>query len=478
MVFLAIMIKSMFGGDFMNSTNTGILNLLSHGEFSLKDLALYLDVDSKTLVKNISQLNINLKDLNMNEIELKDGKYQLELKDEQWNYVVNSKEFLCVEDIIDYLYLKFIFKGFINLEFEKNQFDISRSSINRYFQIVKNILKENKSTYRYEAGKGLKLEKLGLGDKSIFCKKLIKIFVKNDLSISSVSIYYNLFKDSQLDNLLEKLYNLFSFSEVPATKFILAFSIVLKICIDTFEGFSFDQCHNNLEIYKDIKHKVNHELDGYSHEYKTQILAFLLNLKNNETFFEKESIERSTVLLNELKSRLNITSIEKGFEELLMKKLYMSFFKYENNILNVYSSKLNNEDKKLLKIIKEVLLKTGLNLYFYDKVVLLGAIKKILIENNIKHIQNILLLFNEIVLPHDLYLKDKLKKHLSHINVDILPSFHFKFNYLDCVKHYDLIISDEKHTDSNVKKISTFNYLKILEKIEMKAMENALGPLT
>ncbi|MEG1100168.1 MAG: hypothetical protein RSE03_09580, partial [Cetobacterium sp.] len=98
----------------MNSTNTGILNLLSRGEFSLKDLALYLDVDSKTLVKNISQLNINLKDLNMNEIELKDGKYQLELKDEQWNYVVNSKEFLCVEDIIDYLYLKFIFKGFIN----------------------------------------------------------------------------------------------------------------------------------------------------------------------------------------------------------------------------------------------------------------------------------------------------------------------------------------------------------------------------
>ncbi|MEG1807776.1 MAG: hypothetical protein RR265_06530, partial [Cetobacterium sp.] len=195
----------------MNSTNTGILNLLSHGEFSLKDLALYLDVDSKTLVKNISQLNINLKDLNMNEIELKDGKYQLELKDEQWNYVVNSKEFLCVEDIIDYLYLKFIFKGFINLEFEKNQFDISRSSINRYFQIVKNILKENKSTYRYEAGKGLKLENIGLKDKSTFCKKLIKIFVKNDLSISSVSIYYNLFKDSQLDNLLEKLYNLFSF---------------------------------------------------------------------------------------------------------------------------------------------------------------------------------------------------------------------------------------------------------------------------
>ena len=50
----------------LNSTNVGILNLLYHGRFSQDDLALYLDVDSKTLVKNISQLNTNLKDLDLN----------------------------------------------------------------------------------------------------------------------------------------------------------------------------------------------------------------------------------------------------------------------------------------------------------------------------------------------------------------------------------------------------------------------------
>ena len=46
----------------LNSTNIGILNLLYQGHFSQDDLALYLDVESKTLFKNISQLNINLKD--------------------------------------------------------------------------------------------------------------------------------------------------------------------------------------------------------------------------------------------------------------------------------------------------------------------------------------------------------------------------------------------------------------------------------
>lgn len=59
----------------LNSTNVGILNLLYHGRFSQNDLALYLDVDSKTLVKNISQLNSSLKDLALNLIEVKDGKY-------------------------------------------------------------------------------------------------------------------------------------------------------------------------------------------------------------------------------------------------------------------------------------------------------------------------------------------------------------------------------------------------------------------
>lgn len=138
------MLKFIFRGVInLNSTNIGTLNLLYQGHFSQDDLALYLDVESKTLFKNISQLNINLKDLNLNEIEIKEGKYHLELSQCQWSYILNNKEFMSSEDIIDYLYLKFIFKGFINLELEKNEFQISRSSINRYFLVVKNMLAKN-----------------------------------------------------------------------------------------------------------------------------------------------------------------------------------------------------------------------------------------------------------------------------------------------------------------------------------------------
>ncbi|MDX8336610.1 BglG family transcription antiterminator [Candidatus Cetobacterium colombiensis] len=464
----------------MNSTNVGILNLLYHGSFSQKDLALYLDVDSKTLGKNISQLNIELKDLKLNEIKMENGKYKLDLEKDQWTYVLNSKEFMSSEDIIDYLYLKFIFKGFINLEFEKNEFQVSRSSINRYFLVVKNILNENGSAYRYETGKGLRLDKLSIMDKNLFSKKLIKIFVKSDFSITPPMVYYDLFKESRIakiDGLLEKLYNVFISSEVPATKFIIAFSFALKICVEVFDGFVFNTIYEGTEEYKSIKNNIDIILKEFSPEYKNQILLFILNLKNNETYFEKEIIEKAKLLMRQLKKHLNIDIIEKGFEELLMKKLYMSLFKYENKILNVYSSKLTTDEKRLLKILDETLSETELKMYFYDKVVLLSILKKIIIENNKKKINNVLLLFNEIILPNDLYLKENLKKQIPHINVDILPSFHLQFNYANCIKNYDLILSDEKYQDDNVEKISTFNYIKVLEKIDKRALRKAMDSL-
>jgi len=461
----------------LNSTNVGILNLLYHGRFSQNDLALYLDVDSKTLVKNISQLNSTLKDLGLNLIELKDEKYKLNLEKNQWSYILNDKEFMSSDDIIDYLYIKFVFKGFINLESEKNEFQISRSSINRYFLVVKNILAENNSSYKYENAKGLRLINLSLQDKNLFCKKLIKLFVKSDLTISPSTVYYNLFKDSQVNELSEKLYKIFTFSEVSATKFIVAFSLALKICVDTFSGLDFADDYDKLEQYSEIKKVVEKKLESYSKNYKKQIFSFLLSLKNEENFFEQGIIRRAKFLMNELKKQLNIENIEKGFQEILLKKLYMSLFKYENKILNVYSSKLNNDDKRLLKILDGALLKTELKIYFYDKVVILGILKKIIIEKNRKDIGNILLLFNEVILPYDLYLKENLQKQVPHINIDIMPSFHLKFNYLNCVNHYDLILSDEITQDLNVEKISSFNYLKILEKIDKKAIEKGLSKL-
>lgn len=461
----------------MNSTNVGILNLLYQGHFSQSDLALYLDVDSRTLVKNISQLNNDLKDLNLNEIEIKDGKYQLELDQCQWSYILNSKEFMNSEDIIDYLYLKFIFKGFINLELEKNEFQISRSSINRYFLVVKNMLAENNSSYRYENAKGLRLIHLSLQDKNLFCKKIIKIFVKCDFSIHPTTIYYNLFKDFQINELSEKLYKIFTFSEVVSTKFIIAFSLALKICVDTFGGFSFNSVYNIFEEYSEIKKLVEKELEIYSENYKQQIYSFLLNLKNEENLFEQTIVDRAKTLMKEVKKQLSIDKIEKGFKDLLLNKLYVSLFKCENNILKVYSSKINNDDKKLLKILDEALIKTELKIFFYDKVIILGILKKIIIEKNKKRIKNILLLFNEMVLPYDLYLKENLQKQIPHINIDIMPSFHLKFNYSDCINRYDLILSDEKYQDSNVEKISSFNYLTVLEKIERKAMERGINDL-
>ena len=468
------MLDFMLGGDWMNSTNVSILNLLFQGNFTSKDLSMYLDIDSKTLGKNINQLNIILKDLNLNEIVLKNEKYYLNLNFENWRYLLNSQQFMSSEEIIDYLYVKFIFNGFINLEAERNQFGLSRSSINRYFLGIKNILVENGSIYKYENGKGLRLIQLSQEDKNIFCKKLIKIFVKSDFILCSTSIYFQLFKELKLENLLEQLYELYVFTEISATKFILAFSFSLKVCVERVGGFDFYNTFNEIERHKEVKVYIENNFKEHSLEYREQLFSFLLNLKNNRAFFEEETIKKGHALVNELKKYLNIDHIEKGFQELLMKKVYISLFKYENSILKVYSSKLNNYDKRLLKAIDNSLDKVKLKLYFYDKVVILNVLKKIIIESNKHHMKKILFLFNEVILPNDFYLKENLKKQIPHVNIDIFPTFYYQFNKIKCVEEYDLILSDEYHQDESVIDILAFNYLKVLEKIHEKVMERAL----
>lgn len=460
----------MLGVINLNCTNISILNLLYRGKFSQSDLALYLDIDDKSISKNILQLNVELEDLGLNKVELKKGRYYLNLTKDKWRALLGSKESMSPEDIVDYLYIKFIYKGFINLEQEKSEFQLSRSTISRYFTNVKNILNENKSIYKVEVSKGMKLLELSEEDKRIFCKKLIKVIVKLDFCLTSSVVYKELFKNFKVDDILHRLYNIFILEKIHITKLIMAFSLVLKICVDKFGGFSFCQ-----KIDDDIlKNRVERELSECSKEYKNQLSLFLINLKNNHSFLEEKIIEKAKLFTRELKKELKVETIESEVEQLLRRKIDISIFKYENKILNVCSYKLTVEDEKILSLVRRVLKKIDLDIYFYDKITIVNVIKKILIESNKRKINKILLLFNETILPNDTYLIANLKKQISHIKVDIKSIFYLQLNYEECCKKYDLVVSDEDMKESVVQKISTFSYLKILEKIEEISLKKAI----
>lgn len=462
----------------MNSTNTTILKLLYKEGFSINELSMYSDIDKKSICKNIINLNEKLKDLKLNTIELKNEKYQLSLEPNQWNFILNSKEFMSIEDISEYLFIKFIYKGFINLEVEKEFFQVSRSSIVRYFLVVKNILITNGSNFKYENGKGLSLKEISQEDKNLFCKKLIKIFSKSEFDLSSENIYFTLFKDIDTNKLLENIYSIIQVAEIPMTKFIVGYCFALKVCVDTFGGFkNISSDYEFLEENKKIKKIIHDSLKESSEEYKKQLFSFVLNIKYQVELFDDEITQKTINLIKTLKEEFKVNKIEKHIETTLFKKIYISLFKYENNIIEIYATQINRDDKKILRIIEKSLELIDLKIYFYDKIIILNIMKKIILDINQKEIKNILLLFNETIISNDFYFIQNLKKNIPHINIDIESIFYLQFNYLNCIDHYDLIISEENHKDKSIEKIMLFDYLKVLEKIENAALRRGLRNL-
>lgn len=164
----------------MNTTAANILKVMSQTEISIEDMQLYLNVEKNSIIKTISQLNDFLVSINLPIISKNGNFYFLKLMPHELKFLFENFTTLTVDEKIDYLFIKFISTGFLNLEKEKEILDISRSTILRAFQVVKDNFSKNGTTYEYCHGKGLILKSLSKNDKILFYKKLMKFFIEED----------------------------------------------------------------------------------------------------------------------------------------------------------------------------------------------------------------------------------------------------------------------------------------------------------
>ena len=276
----------------INTTNINILTLLSQGDFTLDELSLYLNLEKKSIYKNVKSINSFLKDQSLPLITLQNTLYTIRLSKNQWESLFSRSDFITSDEIVDYLYLKFIHNGFINLEAEKTILNISRSAIIRYFNEIKKTLEINVSQYEYNVGKGLKLTILSEMDKAIFSKKLIKFFIKCDFSLNHSVFIIDLIKDYNINSLLNSLYVVFKTLNLPTTHFIISFLCSLHICIEVFGGFDFKKDYNYKEFFK-IEKLIKSELKEYSLEYQQQLFYFIVCLKKEEVDFGPSTLQKA-----------------------------------------------------------------------------------------------------------------------------------------------------------------------------------------
>ncbi|MGL4947411.1 MAG: hypothetical protein ACRC4X_07130, partial [Cetobacterium sp.] len=441
------------------------------GNFSSETLALYVSVEKNSIQKNIIQINEFLKDNKLNTIEIKDSQLRLTLTKEEWESIFSRKDFITSVEILDYLFVKFVHNKFINLEVEKENLDLSRSSIVRYFKDIKKLLDESGTTYSYQSGKGLRITHVSDECKNIFCKKLVKFFINRDFSIKPDSLHSQFLSQYNFLNLLEKIHITLDSAGILSTNFVISFLCTLLVLQKTLGGFDLTTSDSNLQKYSDLKDIIDKNMSEYDENYRDAFFFFSINIKNNLLLFEEKIAKKGKLLLNEIKTNFGFVDLDKDLENILLRKMCISLFKYENNILKVKNFPITKSDKIILNVLDELLKKVDLELFFFDKISITNIIKKIIIEHNKSLVKDVLLLFNEITISDDHYLKNNLKLKAPQINFYIQPTFFYKLNSSVYNQKYNLVLSDESYMYQNIKVINSYNSSSIINIIDNHILE-------
>ncbi len=461
----------------MNTTAANILKILSQNEMSIEDMQLYFNVERSSIIKTISQLNLFLESIKLPTIYKVANFYFLKLTPKEIEFLFQNFKTLTFDEKIDYLFIKFISTGFLNLEKEKSILDVSRSTILRSFQVVKDEFSKNGTTYEYSHGKGLILKKISEKDKILFYKKLMKLFVEEDILVPIRRELLNSLKSFDTKKRLSQIYSILKKSDLPINYFLLSFICSLEICINIFGGFKFrDESNLNLEKFKEIENNVNIFGEDFDKEFKDQLSHFLTNLYLEKGILEEDNKNLCLKLMEAIKSKFKVQMKNKDLEKMLFNKLYLSFFKYNNKIIRVINVSFNRPHKIILNNLDDILKEFSCNLYVVDKFMIVYIIRRIIVDENFSDIKNVLLLFNDVIAIDQILLKNSLKVFQPHINFDIEATFLHAKNIIQNYEKYDIIISDS-NIISNAKIVEYYNTINIQSILENHALMCGLKKL-
>lgn len=459
----------------MNTTAANVLKILSQTEMSIEDMHLYLNVEKNAILKTISQINDFLKTINLPKIEKKEDTFYLILTKDQWKTLFNNFNVLTAEERIDYLYIKFIAHGFLNLEKEKEILDLSRSTILRCFQSVKEEFSKNGTRYEYLHGKGLLISELSLTDKKLFHKKVMKLFIEEDILVPPLRSLLEDIKKFDTKTRLSQIYPILKFSNISINYFLFSFLYSLEICSELFEeSLYINEEYEQTKEFKNIKLLINKYGKDFSFKYKENLTYFLTTLVLNYYYIEYENKEKALNILEFLKDEFKISNLNKDLEKMLFHNIYLGFFKFENKIIDFKNIYFDEGEKILLSKLNSILQKYSYDFFLGDKFSIVFALKRALIEENFRNIKNVLFLFNEVNANHYNLFKKSLNKLVPHINFDLEASFFHKKSLLTDCSNYDLIISDEK-INSNVSVIDFYCNSKVQSILEEKAFTIGLS---
>ncbi|MGL4672238.1 MAG: HTH domain-containing protein [Cetobacterium sp.] len=397
-------------------------------DFTLKKLSENLNVHTRTIRYDIDNINYILKSYKLSEIKKYDGgKLTLNIMNNDLNKIINDFGGLFSENRRRYLKLKLFSKELINLTKEAEILNVSRTTIKKDLNIIKNELLLKNILFEEVATKGIKITGLTRNIVEAFEEELQKVIDKQFID---------------LPNILKDLVSRIVGDITPE---------ILKTRMKDILRYEYKTVYYNKIFCKlaalNTINKLKQNKTGYNNdEINTFIFCskgkdfILKSLSRDVEEREEKNLEKIREVLREVMTEFEILNEDEEIERLLSEigenKMIMPILEKicETNFYKYFYKKIDgtNLDEKEIQSIFYILY----NRLSSVKLEIFQKLKILFISDELEAIKDIV----EIKLKQ-IFKFEEVNKMTSHM-----------FEIFGCEKDYDFILTN-KNINENVEMI-------------------------
>ncbi|BBA53270.1 hypothetical protein FV113G1_P10710 (plasmid) [Fusobacterium varium] len=444
-----------------------LLKILTQGRFTTNELLKYLSINPYSLQRNIKSLNNFLETMKISPIQKVENYFYLEITKEENNKILKKLNIYFSPQREDYLFLKILIRGFINLEYEANYLNISRSTIVRDFANVRGVLENYNIKTSYKSNKGIFIESKIPKIHYKLCLVIIKIILERKYIPSRLFDFIPELNFNNIKGQYIKLYKISEHLNIKMGEFIFSSIYSLIILNKYFKNIHILALNKRLqkistkEDFLILKKYLSQKLDIEENilNYITTIIFDIKYNCINFSFF----IPYRNKFLYKLKKYFKIDiEISPKIKKAISAKLFVSSIRYSNKIMHISTFHPNENDKIIINIIEKILSELEITYYYGDILQLLQIIKTLLIENILSKKIKILFLIQEYLTLNIEEISKKVRKISSNIEFTVKPTLYFEYLGKN-ISNHDLIISDYLN-------MPNINRIKILNSLELETI--------
>lgn len=408
-------------------------------------------METLSLHRNLKIIDKYLKSLELSPIKVENDYYSLKLSNMEKEKIFGTMQIFTPDQRKDYLFIKLFLEGFINLENEREFLDISRSTINRDFNIVREELENLGISVIYIHTKGLSISEERGGAHLSFWKKILKFLIHEEFLPKKIIDYLTPLFPMDRNNFFLTFKQIFKENNLKygelCFQIFCAYNIVFKLIND----FSIPQLDKKIdESFRDhpefniLVEKLSQSgLISSNEKFYKYIAELILNLKLNVIYTDKTPYFSSNFFLFFEEIFMLSSPVPEILKNTFNQKLNTAIFKSSMEIIEIHSWTFSEQDKKIISLLEESLKRVRVSLPYSTLTTLLPVVKQILLNELIGENSNVLVLLNNVELFDFEELNQRFKLISKNLRTFFEPHLYYKYAALnDELRNFDFIISD------------------------------------